>query len=51
MAVDAHSTPVQPGAYQDLGARANISEQVVTAIAVGIGVIVVALMAVLMGLA
>jgi hypothetical protein len=51
MAVDAHSTPVQPGAYQDLGARANISEQVVTAIAVGIGVVVVALMAVLMGLA
>jgi hypothetical protein len=51
MAFDAHSTPVQPGAYQDLGARANISEQVVTAIAVGIGVVVVALMTVLMGLA
>ena len=51
MSLDTHSTPAQPGAYQDLGARANLSDQVVTAIAVGIGVMVVALIAVLMGLA
>jgi hypothetical protein len=51
MSLDAHSTPAKPGAYQDLGARANLSEQVVTAIAVGLGVVVVALIAVLMGLA
>lgn len=50
MSLDTHSTPAQPGAYQDLGARANLSEQVVAAIAVGIGVMVVALIAVLMGL-
>jgi hypothetical protein len=51
MSPDSHSTPVQPGAYQDLGTRANLSDQVVTAIAVGFGVVVVALIAVLMGLA
>lgn len=51
MSLDTHSTPAQPSAYQDLGARANLSDRVVTAIAVGIGVMVVALIAVLMGLA
>lgn len=51
MSFDTHSTSSQPGAYQDLGARANLSEKVVTTIAVSIGVMVVALIAVLMGLA
>lgn len=51
MSLDSHSTSSEPGAYQDLGARANLSEQVVTTIAISLGVLVVALIAVLMGLA
>jgi hypothetical protein len=51
MSFDSHSTPAERSAYQDLGVRANLSEQVVTAIAVSLGVLVVALIAVLMGLA
>ena len=51
MSVDTPSTTVKPGPYQDLGARANLSDRVVTVIAVSLGVLVVALIAVLMGLA
>ncbi|HEY4140313.1 MAG TPA: hypothetical protein VGM57_02805 [Pseudolabrys sp.] len=51
MSIDAPSSVAKPGPYQDLGARANLSDQVVSAIAVGLGVVVVALIAVLMGLA
>jgi hypothetical protein len=45
------STAAERGPYQGLGARANLSDQVVTAIAVSLGVMVVALVAVLMGMA
>jgi hypothetical protein len=51
MSIDAHSVAAKPGPYQDLGARANLSDQVVSAIAVSLGVVVVALIAMLMGLA
>ena len=51
MLIDTPSAAAKPGPYQDLGARANLSDQVVTAIAVSLGVLVVALIAVLMGLA
>jgi len=51
MPLDAQSTRAEPSAYEDLGARANLSEGSVAAIAAGIGVMVVALIAVLMGLA
>jgi hypothetical protein len=51
MAINTPSTTAKPGPYQDLGARANLSDQVVTAIAVSLGVVVVALVAVLMGMA
>jgi hypothetical protein len=51
MSIDTPSTVAKPGPYQDLGARANLSDQVVAAIAVGLGVVVIALVAVLMGLA
>jgi hypothetical protein len=51
MSIDTPSTVARSGPYQDLGARANLSDRVVTAIAVGLGVVVVALIAVLMGLA
>jgi hypothetical protein len=51
MSIDTHSVAAKPGPYQDLGARANLSDQVVSAIAVSLGVVVVALIAMLMGLA
>jgi hypothetical protein len=51
MATNTPSTTVKPGPYEDLGARANLSDQVVTAIAVSLGVVVVALIAILMGMA
>jgi hypothetical protein len=51
MSINTPSTAAKPGPYEDLGARANVSDQVVTSIAVGLGVVVVALIAVLMGLA
>lgn len=51
MSIDSPSTAAKPGPYEDLGARANLSDQVVTAIAVSLGIVVVALIAVLMGLA
>jgi hypothetical protein len=51
MAINTPSTAAKPGPYENLGARANLSDQVVTAIAVSLGVVVVALIAVLMGMA
>ena len=51
MSTDSPSAAATPGPYQDLGARANLSDRIVTAIAVSLGVVVVALIAVLMGLA
>ncbi len=51
MAINSYSTAAKPGPYQDLGARANLSDQVVTAIAVSLGVLVVTLITVLMGVA
>ena len=51
MAINTPATAAKPGPYEDLGARANLSDQVVTAIAVGLGVMVVTLIALLMGLA
>jgi hypothetical protein len=51
MAINTPSAAAKPGPYENLGARANLSDQVVTAIAVGLGVMVVALVAVLMGMA
>ena len=51
MSLDTHpTTPPDPSPYARLGFRADWSEQVVTVLAVGIGVLVVALIAVLMGL-
>lgn len=49
MAITTPST-AKPGPYQDLGARANLSDSAVAAVAVGLGVMVVALIAVLMGM-
>jgi hypothetical protein len=52
MSLDVQSTtPSEPKAYGGLGFRADWGENVVTALAVGTGVLVVALVAVLMGLA
>jgi hypothetical protein len=51
MSIDTPSTAAKPGPYQDLGARAHLSDGVVNIIAVSLGVVVVALIAVLMGLA
>ena len=45
------SSAAKPGPYQNLAKRANLSDQVVSAIAVGLGVLMVTLVAVLMGLA
>jgi hypothetical protein len=52
MSLDVQSaTPSEPKAYGGLGFRADWSENVVTVLAVGTGVLVVVLVAVLMGLA
>jgi hypothetical protein len=52
MPLDAQSTtPSEPKAYGGFGFRAEWSENVVTVLAVGTGVLVVALVAVLMGVA
>ena len=52
MPSDIHSTtPAQPGAYQGIGLGSNWNEHVVTIVAAGIGVLIVALIAVLMGTA
>lgn len=45
------TTPSEPVAYGGIGFRADWSENVVAALAVGTGVLVVALIAVLMSLA
>jgi hypothetical protein len=51
MSLDVHPTsPPEPVPYAGLSFRAGWSEGVVTVLAVGIGVLVVALIAVLMGL-
>ncbi len=52
MSLDTHSTtPSEPAAYGGIGFRADWSENVVTVLAACTGVLVVALFAVLMGLA
>ncbi len=52
MSLDYHSeTPPEPVAYKHLGLRSEWSERVVTVVATGLGVLVVALIAVLMGMA
>jgi hypothetical protein len=52
MSLDSQSTtPPEPAPYGGIGFRAEWSENVVTVLAVGTGVLVVALVAVLMGLA
>ncbi len=52
MPSDIRSTiPTEPGAYEGIGLGANWNEHVVTIVATGIGVLIVALIAVLMGLA
>lgn len=51
MSLDTHPTsPPDPAPYAGLGFRADWSEHVVTVLAAGIGILVVALIAVLMGL-
>lgn len=42
--------PAEPGAYQNIGLRADWSERTVAAVATGLGVLIVALIAVLMGM-
>jgi hypothetical protein len=52
MSLDLHSAlPVEPAGYKAMGLRANWSERVVTAVAVSIAVLIVAVFAVLMGMA
>jgi len=52
MSLDLHSaSPAEPAGYQHIGLRANWSERVVTAVAVSIAVLIVAAVAVLMGIA
>ena len=52
MPLDTQSTtPSEPVAYGGIGFRADWSENVVTALAAGTGVVVVALIAMLMSLA
>ena len=52
MSLDTQSTtPPEPVPYGGIGFRAEWSEHVVTALAIGTGVLVVALIAVLMSLA
>ena len=51
MSLDSHSSaPAKPVAYKNLGLRAGWNEHIVTAVAAGLGVLIVALSAVLMGM-
>lgn len=51
MSLDSHSaTPDEPVAYESIGLRADWSERIVTVVATSIGVLIVALIAVLMGM-
>ena len=43
--------PQEPAGYQDLGLNANWGEKIVTAVAASIAVLIVAVIAVLMGMA
>jgi hypothetical protein len=52
MSIDLHSaSPAEPAGYKVIGLRANWSERIVTVVAVSIAVLIVAVIAVLMGMA
>jgi hypothetical protein len=52
MSRDAHSTaPVEPAGYEDFGLCAHWGERTVTVVATSIGVLIVAVIAVLLGMA
>jgi hypothetical protein len=48
---DVHSTSAEPVAYDNIGSRANLGEHAVTIVAVSMGVLLVAIIAVVMGMA
>ena len=51
MSLDAHSaTPDEPSGYRIVGLPADLSERIVTSVAVSMAVLIVALVAVLMGM-
>jgi len=51
MSLDSHSaTPDEPAGYRVIGLPANWSERIVTGVAVSMAVLIVALVAVLMGM-
>jgi hypothetical protein len=52
MSLDSHTAlPAEPVAYDDIGLHPNWGERVVTVVATSIAVLIVALVAVLMGMA
>ncbi len=52
MSLDTHSvTPVEPAGYRDIGLPPNWNERIVTAVAVSVAILIVAIIAVLMGMA
>ena len=51
MSLDSQSSaPAKPVALKNIGLRADWNERIVTAVAAGLGVLIVALIAVLMGM-
>ena len=52
MLLDSHSaSPTEPAGYRHIGLRANWNERVVTVVAISIAVLIVAIFAVVMGMA